>query len=68
MLEVEETIGLLLDPGFGGLAEGCPVHRRHFVVVPVAHRVQKLEQFILSQPAVRDAEQAQHIHYPATWP
>lgn len=50
--EAEEAIGFLLDPVLGSIAEGCPVHRGHFLVVPVAQQVQKLEQFILSQPAV----------------
>lgn len=50
--EAEEAVGFLLDPVLGGIAEGCPVHRGHFLVVPVAQQVQKLEQFVLSQPAV----------------
>lgn len=50
--EAEEAVGFLLDPALGGIAEGCPVHRGHFLLVPVAQHVQKLEQFILSQPAV----------------
>lgn len=50
--EAEEAVGFLLDPVLGGIAEGCPVHRGHFLVVPVAQHVQNLEQFILSQPAV----------------
>lgn len=50
--EAEEAVGFLLDPVLGGIAEGCPVHGGHFLVVPVAQQVQKLEQFVLSQPAV----------------
>lgn len=66
--EVQEPIGLLLDPLLGGVAEGRPVQRSHLVLVVVAQHVQDLEELIFGQPTMRDAQQAQSVSHPAIQP
>lgn len=68
MPEVQEAVGLLLDPVSGGVAEGSPVQRGHFVMPLVAQHVQKLVYLVLGQPTMRDAQQTQGVRHPAVQP
>lgn len=68
MPEVQEAIGLLLEPVSGGIAEGSPVQRGHFVMPLVAQHVQELVYLVFSQPTMRDAQQTQGVRHPAVQP
>ena len=68
MPEVQEAVGFLLEPVSGGIAEGSPVQRGHFVMPLVAQHVQKLVYLVLGQPKVRDAQQTQGVRHPAVQP